>query len=295
MSENSIEGLLLVDKAKGSSSFKVVSKVRRALATRAVGHVGTLDPLASGLLVFLIGRYTRLSNYLMAGTKVYEAVIELGVSTNTDDKEGEILEQACIEGVTKEAIEQALPSFLGPQEQIPPIFSAISVHGVRSYKRARAGEAMELPARPINIFSIDFISYEAPLLTVKVSCSKGTYIRALARDIGVRLSVPAHLADLRRTECSEYDVAHAISENDLEDKMKALSHLQSGVTAIKGLETVTISNEEALELRSGRRLTWNKEVPANADSFLAVMGDEPVAICRLEASEIVSVRGFGAI
>jgi tRNA pseudouridine55 synthase len=284
----SLEGLLLVDKAKGSSSFQVVSKVRRALGTRAVGHVGTLDPLASGLLVFLVGRFTRLSNCLMAGEKKYRAVIELGTATNTDDKEGQVVAQAGIDHLELTQIASVLTSFLGLQQQIPPMFSAISMNGVRSYKRARAGEVVEMAAREIEIVAIEFISYEAPILTIDVKCSKGTYIRSLARDIGARLGVPAHLADLRRTECSGFKIEDAVSEGEL-GKDAALA-LRKDLKVLRDIKQLEISEFDVTRLKHGLRVRLPDFAPSEV--VLATHGDQPIAICRIENSELISVRGF---
>lgn len=285
-----MEGLLLVDKAKGSSSFQVVAKVRRALGTRAVGHVGTLDPLASGLLVFLIGRFTRLSNYLMAGTKKYRAVIELGSATNTDDKEGEVIASSTIDHLTVADIEQVLPSFMGEQSQIPPAFSAISINGVRAYRRARAGEEVEMPSREVTILAVQLISYNAPLVTIDVTCSKGTYIRALARDIGAKLGVPSHLAELRRTECSDFLVSEALHESDLSDSTKVKSHLCSELASLRGMEIFPISAGNAARLRNGLRV--DLAIPPKVSTVLASCDDAPVAICQVENNQLITLRGF---
>jgi tRNA pseudouridine55 synthase len=285
-----MEGLLLVDKAKGSSSFQVVAKVRRALGTRAVGHVGTLDPLATGLLVFLVGRFTRLSNYLMAGTKKYRAVIELGSATNTDDKEGEVIASSPFDHIARADIDRVLPSFLGLQKQIPPAFSAISINGVRAYRRARAGEEVQMPEREIEIFDLQVIEFNAPLLTIDVSCSKGTYIRALARDFGARLGVPSHLADLRRTVCSEFAVEDALLESDLSDSDKVKKHLSSELSALKGIEIVEITNGSAARLKNGLRVSLADR--EDAQVVLAACGSNPVAICRIEGNQLITSRGF---
>lgn len=264
--------------------------MRRALGTRAVGHVGTLDPLASGLLVFLIGRFTRLSNYLMAGDKKYRAVIELGSATNTDDKEGEVIASAEVAHITMGDIESVIPTFLGSQQQIPPIFSAISIKGVRSYRRARAGEVVEMAARDVEIIELQIIDFKSPLLTIDVTCSKGTYIRSLARDIGTRLGVHAHLADLRRTGCSGFSVDDAIAEADLSDPVKTHSYLSSDIESLKGMNILPITEHDATRLRNGLRVTLTSEV--SHEVVLAALDSEPVAICRVENSQLISLRGF---
>jgi tRNA pseudouridine55 synthase len=209
--KNGYEGILLINKPLGFSSFRVVATVRRLLGIRKVGHAGTLDPLATGLLVILVGDATKQSDALMAGNKIYRARIRLGVTTNTDDREGFSQQTLPHEHLDEQAIREILSSFLGQQMQIPPQFSAKKVAGKVAYKAARSGIFVPLQPRMITIYRMDFLRYQAPLLEFDVECSKGTYIRALARDIGTKLGCGAHLHQLCRLQSGNFSLADAIS------------------------------------------------------------------------------------
>src|SRR4051794_17233373 len=191
--EADIHGLLNVCKARGFTSHDVVAIVRRTLGTRRVGHAGTLDPLAEGVLPICVGRYPRLVDLLGDTDKGYYAEIELGVRTTTDDAEGEIVERRDVPTITAEGLEPFLASLRGNIEQVPPAFSAIKVNGRRAYDLARRGAALELAARPVTIYRLNLVSWSSPRLSLLVVCSKGTYIRSLARDLGEMLGCGAHL------------------------------------------------------------------------------------------------------
>lgn len=285
-----LEGILLIDKAKGCTSFDVVAKVRRALGVRSVGHTGTLDPFATGLLIVLVGRYTRLCDYLTAQTKTYEARVRFGQSTTTDDLEGEILEQADPAGLTEEGVRAALQTFLGSQMQVPPQYSAISVGGERAYKKARRGEETKLAPRPVEIYDISLKHFAAPFADVVVHCSKGTYIRAIARDLGQKLDVPAHLTELRRLGSGDYDVNDALAQAELQGQ--AHSALRVGVSHIKGIHQIALDAAAAQMLGQGKQPTLLGLAPQTGVA-LAHLGEEPVALVRVEGQRLVSVRGFG--
>jgi tRNA pseudouridine55 synthase len=206
-----MDGILLIDKASGISSFGVIRKLRRILGVKKIGHAGTLDPLATGLLVILVGKACKQSAEFTGHDKVYEADIALGRSTTTDDAEGELLAEGVVPDWQQAELLKVLQGFVGEQLQIPPNFSAISVAGKRAYKMARQGEVFELAARTIRIHKIELLAFESPMLKIRVGCSKGTYIRALARDIGARLGCPAHLAGLRRTQSGSFKIEEAFS------------------------------------------------------------------------------------
>lgn len=207
-------GLLLVDKPQGVTSHDVVARARRLLGTRKVGHAGTLDPMATGLLLLGVDSATRLLTYLVGLDKEYTATIRLGVATDTDDAEGETIRTVDASGVTDSAIAAGITALTGPIEQVPSTFSAIKVDGRRAYDRARAGEEVALKARPVVIRSFDVVAIrrEAGVVDVdvRVVCSSGTYIRALARDLGDGLAVGGHLTALRRTEVGPFSVADAV-------------------------------------------------------------------------------------
>lgn len=207
-------GLLLVDKAGGMTSHDVVARARRALSVRKVGHAGTLDPMATGLLVLGVGAATRLLGYVGGHDKTYEATIRLGRSTVTDDREGEVLATTSTAGVDDAAVTSALAAQTGPLQQVPSSVSAVKVAGRRSYDRVRAGEDVELQPRAVTVHRLDVHRITRPepdLLDVDVTvvCSAGTYIRAIARDAGAALGVGGHLTALRRTASGPFSLADA--------------------------------------------------------------------------------------
>ncbi|NBU34096.1 tRNA pseudouridine(55) synthase TruB [bacterium] len=216
-----MNGLLLIDKPKGWTSFDVVAKVRGVIAayTRAnqlprlkVGHTGTLDPMATGLLVLAIGNYTKKIATLTKHDKTYIAKITLGKTSNTDDVEGELIDVSGIEP-SNDAVFEALQSFVGDSMQVPPQFSAIKIGGVRSYKAARAGEQVALQPRPVKIYAITDVVYKYPTVSCMVSVGSGTYIRSIARDLGQKLGTGAYLSDLRRTTVGGFSVNAASAKN----------------------------------------------------------------------------------
>lgn len=203
-------GLVVVDKPDGMTSHDVVAKVRRIMGTRKVGHAGTLDPMATGVLVLGIERATKLLGHLALDTKAYLATIRLGSSTTTDDAQGETLSTSDASGVTDEAMTAGVAKLTGHIQQVPSAVSAVKVDGKRAYARVRAGEQVELPARPVEVSRFDVLSIRRDNgdleLDVMVECSSGTYVRALARDLGADLGVGGHLAALRRTRVGPFDL-----------------------------------------------------------------------------------------
>ncbi len=213
-----LDGLLLVDKPQDWTSHDVVNFVRGRYRLNKVGHGGTLDPMATGLLVLLIGKGTKCSDAVMGGKKVYEGTYTLGSTTNTQDAEGEVEETRPVpEGLTREKLEALLPQFTGDIEQIPPMVSAIKKDGVALYKLARKGEVIERPPRPVTIYSYEITAVRIPEIDVRIVCSKGTYIRTLAHDFGQILGCGAHLSALRRTSSGDFDVRHAIEVESIRE------------------------------------------------------------------------------
>lgn len=204
-----LHGLLLVDKPSGPSSHDVVAAARRVYRTRRVGHAGTLDPMASGLLLLLVGEATKLSSYLTLETKSYSATIALGRSTDTLDALGETTQQTAPTALSPIAVEHALALERQRHAQIPPSFSAISVAGERAYAAARAGRALELPARPVTVHSLELRALTRDQLELSLRVSKGYYVRALARDLCATLEVAGHLAALRRTASGPFELSDA--------------------------------------------------------------------------------------
>jgi tRNA pseudouridine55 synthase len=208
-------GLVVVDKPGGMTSHDVVSRVRRLSGTRKVGHAGTLDPMATGVLVLALNRATRLLGHLTLEDKRYDATIRLGVTTSTDDAEGEVLESRSTGDLTEDSVRRALSSFVGPIDQVPSAVSAVKVGGKRAYDRVRAGETVELPSRRIVIHALEVTELDLPDVRVSVHCSSGTYVRAIARDVGEALGVGGHLTALRRTAVGPFTLDHAASLDDL--------------------------------------------------------------------------------
>lgn len=248
-------GLIIVDKPGEWTSHDVVAKMRRLAGTRRVGHAGTLDPMATGVLVVGVEKATRLLGHLTLTEKVYEATIRLGVTTNTDDAEGEVTATASASSVTPGEIHKGVAALTGEIMQIPPQVSAIKVNGQRAYKMARAGEEVELAARPVTVreFAVLDIRAEGDVVDVDavVTCSSGTYIRALARDLGAGLGVGGHLTRLRRTRVGPYDLSLARSIEQLTEECVILP-IGEAVAAAFPRRDVTA--EEARVIGHGGRL-----------------------------------------
>ena len=208
---------LLIDKKADWTSFNVVSMVRGVLKRKynikklKVGHAGTLDPLATGLLILCVGKHTKQINKFVGQTKEYIADIEFGFTTTSFDMETDTDEQFDYNHITKDLIETTLDKFIGEQEQIPPIFSAKSINGKRAYKYARAGEKVEMKPSTITIYELEILRYELPRVKIRMTCSKGTYVRAFARDLGTSLNSGATMVGLRRTKIGNFSVENSIS------------------------------------------------------------------------------------
>lgn len=213
-SSEPVEGILLVDKSKGPSSFKLVAMLRKRLGVKKIGHAGTLDPFATGVMVMLIGRrYTRLSDHFLCNDKEYVAEVHLGTTTDTFDSEGVVVEQSPVIP-TLEEIQQALKTFQGEVEQVPPMYSAKKIQGKKLYELARKGIEVERKAVKV-VLETTLIRYEYPLLELKVLCSKGTYIRSIAYDLGLKLGCGAHLSNLKRTRSGKFCIEDCLPEADI--------------------------------------------------------------------------------
>ena len=211
-----IEGVLLVDKPIGMTSHDVVYRLRRKLQIQRIGHAGTLDPLATGLLIMLVGKATKISQYLMSVDKVYEGEITLGVKTNSQDAEGEVMETRPVPELTEEQLRAAMKGFLGDQYQTPPMFSAVKIGGVPLYKKAREGEEVEREPRFIRVAAFDLLSFATPKLAFRLACTKGTYVRTVANDLGDKLGCGAHLSALRRTGSGKFDISQCLPLAEIE-------------------------------------------------------------------------------
>lgn len=211
-----LDGVLLIDKPSGCTSHDVVDRVRRKLKMKRIGHAGTLDPLATGLLIILIGKATKVSQYLMSLGKEYDATMLLGKTTDSQDSDGQITGVHEVGNFSKEAIEAVMHTFDGDQYQLPPMFSAKKVNGVPLYKLARKGQEIEREPRFIHISKIELTEYRLPEIRFCVVCSKGTYVRTIAHDIGQKLGCGAHLIQLRRTHTDRFSIENAVTLEDFE-------------------------------------------------------------------------------
>ena len=290
-----MNGFLLVDKASGMTSHDVVAKVRRRFGTKKVGHAGTLDPMATGVLVLGIGNATRLLQYVVDGTKGYDATITLGKTTLTDDREGAVLTTASpiqVAAISDEAIHSGLAAMVGTIMQRPSSVSAIKVDGKTGHERVRAGEEFKLPAREVSITSIDIHSItrsdDVVSIDISVLCSAGTYIRAIARDLGAELGVGGFLTSLRRTLVSPFEIAECQPWESAELISTAL-----GISRILPIRTLT--SDELIEISFGRVVAANSQegtlVALDGDgSFIALLENRIFGDKTLAAPTLVSVK-----
>ncbi len=211
-----MEGVLLVDKPYGITSHDVVYRLRRKLKMKKIGHAGTLDPMATGLLIMLVGKATRISQYLISLDKVYEGEVTLGVTTNSQDAEGEVLTTMPVPALTEAQVREAMKGFLGDQYQTPPMFSAVKIDGVALYKLARKGEEVEREPRFIRVAAFELLTFASPKLAFRLACTKGTYVRTIAHDLGQKLGCGAHLSALRRTGSGKFNIAQCTTLDAIE-------------------------------------------------------------------------------
>ncbi len=211
-----LEGVLLVDKPRDHTSHDVIARLRGKLKMKRIGHAGTLDPMATGLLVVLVGKATSVSQYIISLDKEYTATMKLGVVTNSQDADGEVLETRPVPALTEAQVKAAMDTFLGDQYQTPPMFSAIKVNGVPLYKLARKGEEIEREPRFIRVMAWELTRFAPPELDFRLRCTKGTYVRTLAHDLGQKLGCGAHLTALRRTATDRLNVAQALTMEQIE-------------------------------------------------------------------------------
>jgi tRNA pseudouridine55 synthase len=260
------DGLLVVDKPGGMTSHDVVARVRRILGTRKVGHAGTLDPMATGVLVLGVGRATRLLGYVAGADKDYLATMRLGQATFTDDAEGDVVASASAAVVTDDALGSAVAVLTGELQQVPSTVSAIKVDGQRAYRRAREGEGLDLPPRPVVVSRFDILQTSRPTpdlldVDVAVTCSSGTYVRALARDVGAALEVGGHLTRLRRTRVGGFH----------ESMARELAALQ-GVADLTGLDDAVSANFARLDVTvdDARAVSHGRPLPRPRDGVVDV-------------------------
>ncbi len=279
-------GILNVDKSLGRTSFDVVALVRRGTGVRRVGHAGTLDPLATGVLLVCLGQAARVSEYLMDLRKTYRATIELGRSTDTYDAEGRTTFTGDTEGVSREALESALVGFRGEIMQTPPEYSAVKVDGQRAYKLARSGQAVALKPRPASVYRIDLLRFERPHVEIEVECGKGTYIRSIAHDLGERLGCGGHLAALVRTKVGPFDVESAVGMASLEAACAAGSWRDAVVPMDLGLAhlpSLTLGAVDEQNVRNGRAVSLDASGGHGVDHRAYAEDGSLVGIVRYDA------------
>lgn len=257
-------GILPVDKPTGPTSHDVVAMVRHALEVRRVGHFGTLDPFASGLLVLGVGPATRLAPFAVDHPKTYLATIRLGATSTTDDAEGEIRTIEAAEPPSRETIESACRTWTGSVEQVPPAYSAKHVGGRRAYALARAGEAVALPSETVRIDRIEVLRYEWPELAIEVECGPGTYVRALARDLGEALETGGYCQALRRTRVGPIEVGQALDADGLRDPGRTRSALLAAESAVLDRPAVDLDAAGADTVAHGGRVAAPEELPGSA-------------------------------
>lgn len=254
-----MDGILVINKSKGLTSNDIVKKVKRILNTK-VGHTGTLDPNATGVLPLLLGNATKISKYLINHDKEYEAVIKLGVKTTTADVEGKIIEEKEInkEKLKKENIEEVLKSFIGKQQQIPPIYSAIKVNGKKLYEYARQGKEVEIKARNIEIYDLKLLKIDSKNdeLTINVKCSKGTYIRSLCEDIAVKLETLGYMKELNRIQVGEFNIKDSVTIEEFKANIenKDYSNIIGIEEIFKEIPEITIKQREYEKYLNGVKI-----------------------------------------
>ncbi|MFC7361608.1 tRNA pseudouridine(55) synthase TruB [Nocardioides astragali] len=286
-------GLVVVDKSPGMTSHDVVSRVRRLAGTRKVGHAGTLDPMATGVLVLGVDRATRLLGHLMLTEKAYDATIRLGAATTTDDAEGEVVSTHPTDGVREDAVRAELARFVGDIEQVPTAVSAIKVDGQRAYARVRAGEQVELKARPVTIHElvVHEVSFppDQPFVDVRISvrCSSGTYIRAIARDLGLALGTGGHLTALRRTAVGSFDLSVAHTLDELSEELAVVPIADA---ARASFPAVDLGAELAADVRFGRAL--DLRLPAAGPHAVFAPDGEFLALYEQRGEQARSVAVF---
>lgn len=290
-------GILLLDKPGGITSHDLVSRTRRRAGTRKVGHAGTLDPMATGLMILGLGPSTRLLTYLVGLDKEYEATIRLGASTTTDDREGDVLESAppaAVAALGDDAIDAGIAGLTGAIEQVPSSVSAIKIDGRRAYARARDGEEVVIPARPVTVSAFDVLARREVDgfldLDVRVTCSSGTYIRALARDLGAALGVGGHLTALRRTAVGPFAVA-AAGEIDELDVPSAL--LTPTSVAAELFPLLRLDAQSSADLANGKRIAVPEELRDSKGLLAAVApGERLIGLAERRGAVLKSVVNF---
>jgi tRNA pseudouridine55 synthase len=276
-----MDGIILIDKPSGITSAEVVRRIKARVKPSRVGHLGTLDPFATGVLPIMVGEATKLAPMLEGGEKVYAGIIKLGAETDTLDRDGKIIREASVPAIDAARLGQIATQFTGKIDQIPPVFSAIKRDGVRMYKLARKGDTENLEPPPLRAIEIKHLSMElisADEIRFTATCSPGTYARSLARDIGVALGTVAHLKELRRTRSGHFAIADAVS---LEDALQLQPrHLIGLRDAMPDLAELNVDDEAAKLLRNGDPRALEGRVPAGTEMFKVIHAGQLIAVAK---------------
>lgn len=285
-----VDGVLVVDKPAGMTSHDVVDRIRKRFGTRRVGHAGTLDPDATGVLILGLGRATRFLTYAQATPKRYLTTAVFGVTTSTQDASGEVLERRAVD-ISENDVRTATAKHTGQLEQIPPMVSAVRVGGERLYKKARRGEEIERAARPVTVYELEVQSFteDPPEAVLDVRCSAGTYVRTLVHDIGASLGCGAHLRALRRTEAGGFGEADAIELDSVESE-----DLRPLADAVRDLTRIEIEGDAAMLVANGRRLELPSEDLVDGEHLALIHGGDLVAVYARKGRELVPERVVAA-
>lgn len=279
------DGVVVIDKPAGMTSHDVVDRMRKVFSTKKVGHAGTLDPDATGVLVLGLGRATRILSYAQSGPKSYLATAKLGITTSTLDAGGEMIEEKEVD-VTDADVRAAASSFLGDIEQVPPMVSAVKIEGERLYKKARRGETVERAPRKVTIHAIDVVEVKLPQFTVAVRCSGGTFVRSLVADIGDKLGCGAHVETLRRTEAAGFTIDDAVPLDTV-----SLEHLRPVGDAVRELERMPVDDTQAKRISHGQRLPVPTNLALVEDQAVALLkGDDLLAVYKRKQDALVPDR-----
>ncbi|MHB2167508.1 tRNA pseudouridine(55) synthase TruB [Alsobacter sp. R-9] len=288
-----VNGWIVLDKPVGMTSTHAVSAVRRIFSAKKAGHAGTLDPLASGILPLAFGEATKTVPYVVDGEKAYTFTVRWGAETTTDDSEGPAVSTSDLRPTLAE-IEAVLPRFIGAIEQVPPRFSAIKIDGERAYDLARDGEQVELQARTVDIHALRLVAHDADTATFEAECGKGTYVRAIARDMGRALGCLGHVVALRRTRVGPFSLQDAVPFADLEAAQeKAHEFLLPVEGGLVELPCVVLNRDAAARLRRGQPIILRgRDAPAEGGPVYGACGGVVIAVGQVEKGEFVPVRVF---
>ena len=286
-----MDGIVIVDKPAGWTSQDVVSKLRGVLQTRRIGHGGTLDPMATGVLPVFVGRGTRAVEFFEHAGKTYETVLRLGITTDTEDITGEVLTRSPV-NVDRTALDMVLENFRGEIQQIPPMYSALKVNGQKLYQLARKGKEVERQSRTITIHALDCLSFDGKTATLRVACSKGTYIRTLCKDIGAALGCGGCMESLRRVAAGAYTIEEAIPLQTLIDSSEPGQYLRPVDSMFTQYEAITLTAKQTLRCRNGN--SFSISLP---DGTYRAYGDkgEFMMLAKVESNVMSTIKSFFAV